>query len=1068
MRKTFLKVSLFSFLALGMSTAFVGCKDYDDDIDQLRTEIAANKTAIEAINQKISQGAILNSVVPTEDGKGIVISVTKDGNTQTYTIKNGENGQDGTTAQVWDIREVDGKAYWFKNGENTNIPAQGKDGVGTTGETGAPGNYWAPNEEGTKLEEYAWNADAKKYEKTGKSVDIAITVEGDKTPGITAVADANYVYLTGVQTGTDEAGKPVFGTVAISRNGLLRGLVFIPDLYEAGVEASRYVYAPVMYKEAQAAGKTIAADANNEELKVENTLPKDWKYSVPAAAKETYIYPIQHVNYELNPANANIEKLAYNIIVDDKEFLQGSRAADEPTMVFEVVNNDLVKPVSKNGNLNVPYKATKGAELVKYLEAGKDGELTVMALEATVKEDDKVTSNYSAIVPAVRKLQAISFTAASTYTTKETHNLELYSDGEKAVSNVASIMWKYNGGDLDLASKLQVCYTQADFKEPAANAEHKFMTLAELADYGLTVKYSLLAYKVGNSETVESQYATINENGVLTPMHIGDNGTPVANGMGDNAAGISSVNRRPVVVVTIVNAEGKVVLAGYAKIQYTNTVDPVVKGFVLNPGAAALPYLCSTEVESTWEQWSGKLLEAMDIKLDHSNFSENYTWAEDGKTYVAVTADGKTTYKDVSTITPAVSYGTIVFDDDEFAASANGVLTWTATAAQQKAVFDANAEHKITLYTKFNSVKGTGDLYVGLEMTVLPAPTATYGVKYTNQWYADSKGVAESRINVNVPYPSTSATNVLSYKKELNEYFLENTVKVTPAGTGYDWATALKDLPLAYSYKLSAVQPKIVKGDKEYQLVADGNNLKVGTVTIATLTAAGQLVYAPGATAAANNNTLAKEILNLFGHNEAYPNWTYANVEITSTYGDCKLPFNGVLSFESRFLRPIDVNNGQGVEFEDAVADGDAEPLAKFFTLSDWRDRALFTVNAAGVATAATENGVNLYDYYEIATVAFEKNKVQVQDGSTWYTMDKLPGLDLKLVGKDGATVTTTAGVSTASIATVAALNKLELVWYNNSGTTKEFNIKVPVTITYSWGTITAEVTGKVKKTINN
>ena len=82
MRKTFLKVSLFSFLALGMSTAFVGCKDYDDDIDQLRTEIAANKTAIEAINQKISQGAILNSVVPTEDGKGIVISVTKDGNTQ--------------------------------------------------------------------------------------------------------------------------------------------------------------------------------------------------------------------------------------------------------------------------------------------------------------------------------------------------------------------------------------------------------------------------------------------------------------------------------------------------------------------------------------------------------------------------------------------------------------------------------------------------------------------------------------------------------------------------------------------------------------------------------------------------------------------------------------------------------------------------------------------------------------------------------------------------------------------------------------------------------------------------
>lgn len=347
MRKTFLKVSLFSFLALGMSTAFVGCKDYDDDIDQLRTEIAANKTAIEAINQKISQGAILNSVVPTEDGKGIVISVTKDGNTQTYTIKNGENGQDGTTAQVWDIREVDGKAYWFKNGENTNIPAQGKDGVGTTGETGAPGNYWAPNEEGTKLEEYAWNADAKKYEKTGKSVDIAITVEGDKTPGITAVADANYVYLTGVQTGTDEAGKPVFGTVAISRNGLLRGIVFNPDLYLDGVEGTRYAYADGVYKTPGTGDATGEITVNTTKANFTIPAASNWHYVASTAATDAYqLGENATTSYVLNPNNANIDGVEFSFLpIDNKEQVAVSRAAEAP--VPELVVKD--KPAMKDG-----------------------------------------------------------------------------------------------------------------------------------------------------------------------------------------------------------------------------------------------------------------------------------------------------------------------------------------------------------------------------------------------------------------------------------------------------------------------------------------------------------------------------------------------------------------------------------------------------------------------------------------------------------------------------------------------------------------------------------------------
>ena len=50
MRKTFLKVSLITCLAIASSAAFTGCKDYDDDIDRLDKLVAENAKKIEEIN----------------------------------------------------------------------------------------------------------------------------------------------------------------------------------------------------------------------------------------------------------------------------------------------------------------------------------------------------------------------------------------------------------------------------------------------------------------------------------------------------------------------------------------------------------------------------------------------------------------------------------------------------------------------------------------------------------------------------------------------------------------------------------------------------------------------------------------------------------------------------------------------------------------------------------------------------------------------------------------------------------------------------------------------------------
>ncbi|MCD7789143.1 MAG: hypothetical protein LUH55_01005, partial [Bacteroides thetaiotaomicron] len=51
----FVKVMFFGALALSTVT-YVGCKDYDDDIDNLQTQIDANKASIADLQAKVNAG----------------------------------------------------------------------------------------------------------------------------------------------------------------------------------------------------------------------------------------------------------------------------------------------------------------------------------------------------------------------------------------------------------------------------------------------------------------------------------------------------------------------------------------------------------------------------------------------------------------------------------------------------------------------------------------------------------------------------------------------------------------------------------------------------------------------------------------------------------------------------------------------------------------------------------------------------------------------------------------------------------------------------------------------------
>ena len=143
MKRKFVKVMFFGALALSTVT-YVGCKDYDDDIDNLQTQIDAVKVSLEELQTKVNSGSVITNVVKGENGITVTLSDGK-----SYELTNGKNGAD---ADVWTIGEKDG--YWYKNGVKTEYKAVGVDGApgaaGPAGGEGTPGEngkYYVPNKE---------------------------------------------------------------------------------------------------------------------------------------------------------------------------------------------------------------------------------------------------------------------------------------------------------------------------------------------------------------------------------------------------------------------------------------------------------------------------------------------------------------------------------------------------------------------------------------------------------------------------------------------------------------------------------------------------------------------------------------------------------------------------------------------------------------------------------------------------------------------------------------------------------------------------------------------------------
>ena len=146
MNKKFLSAILFGALMVTSTGTFVSCKDYDDDIDAINSELVDIKSQLSSLQNQVNSGKYVTNV--TKKGEGIVVT-WNDGTTSTIeTIKGdkGDKGETGATgaagakgeATVITIDPV--TKNWVVDGVDTGICSQGKDGLnGQDGKDGVDG-----------------------------------------------------------------------------------------------------------------------------------------------------------------------------------------------------------------------------------------------------------------------------------------------------------------------------------------------------------------------------------------------------------------------------------------------------------------------------------------------------------------------------------------------------------------------------------------------------------------------------------------------------------------------------------------------------------------------------------------------------------------------------------------------------------------------------------------------------------------------------------------------------------------------------------------------------------------
>ena len=682
MKRKYLSALLMGALTVASVSTFTSCKDYDDDISNLQKQIDANATAIKQIEDLIKGGGVIKTVSEATDGVTVTLS-----NGQSFNIKNGTNGVDGTPGTAWTISD-DG--FWMKDGEKTDYKAIGEKGdTGAQGPQGPQGPAGAAGSDATaaSYEYYVPNAETGYFDiyKNGEKVKQSNVKFVQETPNsITASLDKQNLILTGVKGISGEK-------VVISLTGDLTGLVFMPNLYLDGIETLTYDYLHGEYLEHKenltGVSRLTTTDGTTHKTitGLDNYLPDRLNNSlaVAPAAETLYNYgPAWGVKYHMNPSNADMayeDITGFNLLEPTILNYHTRATASVLGNITSPELNDAGKALfnTSNGIVTAGLKIQHPEKLEPFPTVkDKNETANTIALQAKTAAssvaEGKVTSDYALIQPQKAYLEALYWRLKPHYagaglpntrmgdetgvpvdkyfgTTADdvTKKVHVYDSPQEALADPdgAALELYYNSAEgIDIASYLGLHMMVEDVKQFTPGTPNKLgvnlkeMSLEEGKDWGLTYQFNLVEYKVDGNATIDSRYAKwVNKDaGILRAWNVDAEGNPTSESA-------TSIDREPLVQVLVKRGD-QVVLDGYILIHITRQNPEVAPNKAIDLLTKDAKFdLCSDidDLKTTWAQFSATVLTEGLENMTKKDFDEQYTIDQKG-TY-GTDAAGNTT-----------------------------------------------------------------------------------------------------------------------------------------------------------------------------------------------------------------------------------------------------------------------------------------------------------------------------------------------------------------------------------------------------------------------------------------
>ena len=1028
----------FSVLLMGaMTVATVGtvtsCKDYDDDISNLQEQIDKLSQTIKNIQTQIDNGAILTSVTPTENG--MTITLNQNGQSKSYTISNGKDGQNGKSWKIGDNGN-----WWYDEGNgyvDSKFPARGENGKdgenGTNGENGAAGEngkngkYYVPNPETGCFDIYQ---DDKKVESTN------IPYTATAANAITATWEKGVLTLVGVKDATD-------GKIVLNLNSVLRAMVFNPSHYVDGVEAidlATYLYQPLGVKKVNA-DDDFLADAPFNALLADGV----------TVESPLYFAPDMKASYFLNPSNADVTEDAndYKFLMSSATYTDFTRAAATPIFTVKKVEN-------KDGKLNVSAKYD--GEAIKQLayegwggvNQGETREMTLVALQYT-KDDAVVTSDFATLTTSdYSNVHILSSKSAYTdsrawlfrnatktiYSDPDTKAVQT-SSTEDGVTPVAEVKYDNDKG-IDLRSLIR---TSWNVNYSPVTVETTNATEEKVKEAGFKYSFELVGYHTGDNKTSQSAHAAIAADGyTLRPQAVDDNGKQQAYGVGAQTRAI--IGREPLVRVILNDTvHNKIAAVAYMKIKIAEnvtTADPtaITKDFADN---TAFTLNCddanpALNKKVTWYEIENKILADAQVNMSKVEFEDTYEL--DGPATDLTQFDKNTL--GANAISPKI--GKVIVTTADVNGTMTQVLQWTMSgneAYSRYTTADAagNKPTSISTYVRYTlkSGKTAPNKYIYVKFTWTPSaininPVANFGNvnKIKQSWYATNSltaGTGYDEIHGNVEQMG-KATSDDEFKFDIKNSLVGNKITVDDMAAPYDKLNSTVAANAQFTF---------VDGNGFYAS-ADGLTLygdRAKTFKIATLTADGVVEM--------SKDAKALELLNAYSPKEI-ANVLTARVAVKSSLcWGAGIKINNS-EFNVKFIRPISVESATA-EFTDAVATTSKVNL----TFKNWNG---FNFTDPNRAFASTD----YFAYYKVSKIELDTDnaKTDLNGNSNDLLKNVTSLIELKY---------------TAPTENPIQANKYGTLTYNNNGlTVGTFHITIPAKITYEWGVLKTEVVVTVKE----